>query len=164
VVVNLMVGRIVHHIQDSSVPAHAIPVMHAITDGFEKFDVSNMYGEAYSIEDCPNIAAAEPMNILHDNAAATLSAIQGQVAYRINGGDAQSSRWLETFWELGKGEEFGKYGPFGDRFGVAGITLRDGRKVAVDPAQYVALKRAGVNRAIRSTQQVILWINKVRGF
>ncbi|MGZ3649860.1 MAG: hypothetical protein ACXWSC_01650 [Bdellovibrionota bacterium] len=160
---NQLIGRIVHHVQDASVPAHAIPVMHAASDGFELLDISSYYAEPFSPEDCTGLAAANPMDLLHSNALATLSALQIPVVYKSNG-VFRKAPWQGSFWALGAGNAFGSYGTLGDHFGQTAFAADSDHTVTLDPAQFRAFKRARVQAAVRATQGVILWANKTRGF
>ena len=48
-------------------------------------------------------------------------------------------------------------------FGQPIFEISDGRTVQVDKSYYVQFKKARVREAIRATQSIILWANRVRG-
>lgn len=93
------IGRALHHIQDMASPPHVLPVTHSLTDRFE--------GRSHE----PAIAAAEllpvpelahPLQIHHALALSTWTAVS-------------EPPW-STIWVGGEGDDFGAYGPDGDRF------------------------------------------------
>lgn len=157
-----LVGRIVHHLQDAAVPAHAVPVNHLGNDGFEKSNASEFFAEPISIEECAAIALAEPMDILREAALQTLNALEAPVLYADKEGIKRSS-WSIVFWQVGEGDGFGRYGILGDNFGKAEIRLKDGSSYTVDPVQYTLFKRAQLSLAILATQRAILWANRKLG-
>ena len=82
--VSELIGRIIHHVQDSSVPSHVVPVAHASADGFEVFEIDQVYREPISASDCISLSAQEPMEVLRSNALSTLSALQEQVVKAVD--------------------------------------------------------------------------------
>ncbi len=155
----LLVGRIVHHIQDAAVPSHVVPVNHFADDGFEKTELRNYYDSSFSITDCPRIRAAEPSHILRNTALTTLARIEKPVSFRTYKRVKQAP-WSKVFWQASTGEGFGEYGLLGNGFGKAVIELEDGRTAHVEPSQYHGFKRAQVELAVAATQAAILWANQ----
>lgn len=151
-----LLGRIVHHLQDSAVPAHVVPVFHFVHDGFEETDVSGFAAAPFSVEDCQALELVEPMNLLRQTARATLSAVDQPFAYR-EAGVISNSTWGNAFWNSGVGIAFGNYGPFGNNFGQAWIAQEGGSLLEVDPNQYVQFKKRQLDLAVKATQEMLLW-------
>lgn len=163
--VNKLLGRIIHHVQDSSVPGHAIPVVHAENDGFETYKLDeSLYDKPLSLSDCPAVEAVEavePMQALHDNAVATIESLDASVLV-VREGFERTLAWRGSFWSLGEGKAFGEYGSMGNHFGKEKFAIEDGRTVEIDKEEYEHFKAARVRAAIRATESVILWVNKAR--
>jgi hypothetical protein len=160
--VNQLIGRIIHHVQDASVPAHVVPVAHASSDGFELFAIDSFYSEPLSPADCPALEAAEPLRLLHDNAMATLEALNEPFAFQVDR-VPQTDLWLGAFWEAGQGNAFGRYGTLGNSFGKLELPMADGRTASFVAEEYARFKRARVSAAVKATAAAILWANRVRG-
>jgi hypothetical protein len=159
--VNNMIGRIIHHVQDSSVPAHAVPVSHGFGDGFETYNQDSYYAQPFSPAECAKITAAKPMEVLHDNALATLASLKDTVQLTYDGRNAHDT-WEHAYWNLGQGNDFGSYGGLGNSFGKTDFNAGS-HAIRVSNAQYTAFKRARLDAAVLATEQVILWAIKARG-
>jgi hypothetical protein len=155
----LLLGRIVHHLQDATVPSHVVPVNHFADDGFEKFKLKNYYNAPFSIGQCASLRAIEPAALLKETAQATLARLDQLVGYKTYK-RVKRAPWSELFWEASKSNGFGQYGSLGNSFGLAQFELPDGRTVVIDPTQYHAFKSAQVDLAVRATQEAILWANQ----
>lgn len=155
----LLVGRIVHHIQDAAVPSHVVPVNHFADDGFEKTELRGYYRSPFSIADCARIAGAEPSQILRATALTTLARIEEPVGFRTHK-RIKRETWSKAFWKPSEGEGFGEYGFLGNSFGKGLIEFEDGRTAHVAPSQYQDFKRAQVELAVAATQAAILWANQ----
>ena len=99
-----LIGKLIHHFQDVSVPAHVIPVAHGFSDGFESYtDQSEAVDWALALD-----FVAEPMfypltEFYHQAALETWIA-------------AQQVPW-SRFWVPNGSPGFGRYGEVGNRFG-----------------------------------------------
>lgn len=184
-----LMGRIVHHLQDVTVPSHVTPVNHWATDGFEGFTVSELLIHQ-SAEDCREILqdlAENPFQLLRETAIGTIEGMKDQFTY-MQGGIERSGQWIGDFWQfssqftawirslleyslnkLSIGETgnspnsaplpFGDYGNFGNRFGESKF-ISGTETVIVEPNEYQEYKTRQMRRAVRSTQRLILWIEQ----
>mgnify|MGYP003337805414 CR=1 FL=1 len=159
--VSELIGRIIHHVQDSSVPSHVVPVVHASADGFEVFEIDQVYREPISASECISLSAQEPMEVLRSNALSTLSALQEQVFFQRESFKRQGT-WLGTFWLAGDSDNFGSYGPMGNNFGKPVFELEDGRTIRMSVEFYEKFKRDRIKAAVQATRSVILWANRIR--
>jgi hypothetical protein len=157
------IGRIAHHLQDANTPAHAVPVSHAFSDGFEVFDIAAYFAEPLSPAACPTIAMAEPAALLHDNAVATLDSLHTPFVYKAGQRKLQGT-WDSAFYVAGQGNEFGDYGPVGNAFGDSSVTFADGTVGKIASDQYFQFKRTRAEAAVHATEAVILWAAHLRGY
>lgn len=163
ILIRQMIGRIAHHVQDASTPAHAVPVAHATSDGFELFDIAAYYAEPVSPAACPAIAVAEPIALLHDNALATLNSLRDPFTLKVGENEIQNT-WDTAFYAAGQGNDFGDYGSLGNAFGENSVSFPDGTAATIAPEQYFQFKRARAEAAVRATEAVILWAARVAGY
>jgi hypothetical protein len=164
--VNQGIGRLIHHVQDASTPAHAVPVAHAFSDGFEVFDIAAYFAEPLSPTACPLIqASTDPMETLRTNAIATLDSLKAPLTLIANHDGAEiQNTWDTLYWVPGTGNSFGEYGIVGNAFGTSAVVFNDDTGAHVSQNKYFAFKRARAEAAVRATEAVILWANKLRNF
>lgn len=154
-----LVGRIVHHVQDVTVPAHVVPVAHFWNDGFEAYAVGKDPLDGSPL--CPAAPDLAPLGLFQANALGTLGALEESFPYLENG-TAKTLSWTEAFWVQGPGMDFGSYGRFGNQFGVPSFSDSAGNLIQIAPAVFDAFKRKQLSRAVLGTQQAILWWLKRR--
>jgi hypothetical protein len=162
--VNQAIGRLIHHVQDASTPAHAVPVAHSFSDGFELFDIAAYFAEPLSLSACSSIqATADPMAMLRANAIATLDSLKEPLTLIVGGLQMQNT-WESLYWVPGEGNSFGEYGDVGNAFGTSAVSFNNGPGATVSQDQYFVFKRARAEAAVHATEAVILWANKLRGY
>lgn len=165
-----LLGRVIHHIQDSAAPVHVVPVSHWLTDGFESLEVAirepSEPGAREATPDCRNLLeiqartlrAESLLDILKGTALGTLATLDEAVPYR-RAGMARTTRWKQAFWKDAEGPVFGDYGAFGNSFGETSFWYR-GDRVEIDAAVFVRYKRARLRAAVEATQAVWFWYLK----
>lgn len=145
-----LVGRVLHHIQDMSTPAHVVPVYHGpkIKDSFETFSAEHIkhYVESVEISQGEFEAVASEnsgdlMKVYDDAAEATLAALRdsgGRIPARLDGeetvigweafwdGSGQAEHEITVF-ETIKFKGFGSYGPLGKHFAASAVDTPEGR-------------------------------------
>ncbi len=149
-----LVGRILHHIQDMSTPAHVVPVYHGldvldlvedeinVRDSFEEYSERNIDSVLGGIivdhaRFQELVHAPQPPDALYDHAARrTLKTLYGPdqgFQARVNGVSARlgwDSYWCP--WSSDETDEaslhgFGSYGPLGHAFGKSHVLVEDTR-------------------------------------
>ncbi|MGD0277897.1 MAG: hypothetical protein ABSC11_01180 [Smithella sp.] len=113
-------GRIAHHIQDMSVPAHVVPIYHWKDDKFENYTPASGIRENTS-ELCKmlNGPVIAPLDLLEQSAQNTLKAIAGPVVFD-SGETMENETWMK-FWGGSDNEDlagFKTYGAYGNVFGM----------------------------------------------
>lgn len=202
-------GRIIHHVQDTSSPLHAIGINHGMSDGFEqKFFVDTATIDALQVN-CRALEKLKPMSpleVLRASAMTTLKRVDLPFRYTRDGEETKAT-WSEKFFtnaqlftkfvsaylrvfnpatpdfNFDTKENFpagwakqglteGAYGKFAknrpgvmsaDNFGRSDFIAQDGMvnaRIHIEQAEYVTLKRDLMIQSIRSTQQVMLWLNR----
>ena len=142
-------GRLLHHIQDMSTPAHVIPIYHGPTmlpllfpstqDGFEIYSRTVIEDELkkITIPDAVfegNIKQKDWISLYDHTASDTIQYLQSDAAKftaLVDGNSASVS--LDLFWQKYNEDEardtdtrkagFGGYGPFGEKFGSEEILV-----------------------------------------
>lgn len=151
-----LLGRVIHHLQDSSVPPHVVPVDHGLSDGFEGLEIHPSWIES----SCARLVAMEGekdlLSLLQASAGETLESTRERFEVSLEGKTLEL-RWDEAFWSEGRGSAFGSYGSFGNRFGEGRIRLARG-EARIDARVYAAYKGARMRSAVASTQHAVLWV------
>jgi len=137
----VLLGRILHHIQDMSTPSHVIPVYHSVSfmpktfeptpDMFEEFSHKNIDSFLLKLGDVKIHSYCNDYNcfteIYHEAAESTLEYLESDESFltaEVDGDKKQVS--TELFWKkyVSTGSEnksvaagFGEYGPFAHQFG-----------------------------------------------
>jgi hypothetical protein len=176
----LILGRVLHHIQDMSAPAHATPVYHdpLTPDSFEDYSARELAGEKacerfsapsagyQAVMDEP--VAANPMEIYEKSARATLKFLcTGNPLFTINGNPQPGQHLWSYFWvtydhaakPLGNRSAppgFGHYGPLGKHFGMTDISIGKDQ-YAVDRSAYSEFHAQVVGKIIRDSLRVLRW-------
>jgi len=150
-----LLGYLIHHIQDMTVPLHVMPVNHFWTDGFEKLEVSiaptvsRLSCEAL-LEEALEISAP---SLHHRTAAATLD-------QTLNGALTASYPWgfrvpLTWFWEEGTRDQFGSYGVLGNSFGLSWLKV-PGQNFRIEQQEYISFKASRLAAAEHATRLILL--------
>lgn len=151
-------GHLIHHLQDATVPSHAVPVEHALWDGFETYQV-NDFSSGYSCAGITTLAVTEPLEILKDTAQTTLSNIQSmRFDFVSNGGGVKNriSASGSAFWLESNDNEFGIYGYLGNHFGET-FFHESGVDYEIDENTYQNFKRDQMRLAVRATIRAVMW-------
>jgi hypothetical protein len=135
-------GHMIHHLQDSTVPAHVVPVDHSLWDGFERYK-SGDFTSGLTCDEITALAASDALTILKDTALSTLSNISG-------------SQYGPGFWVESKSNAFGSYGYLGNNFGEVDFD-NDGVSYHIDDSVYVAFKTAQLQLATQATIRGLMW-------
>jgi hypothetical protein len=144
------IGHIIHHIQDSSVPSHVVPVKHWLHDAFENYNGTK---NDISIS-CAEIAnQTEPIEQLKTSATETLTSLQKNFEGQKNGQKINLS-W-DYFW-FSVGDKFGSYGYFGNNFGINKIIKPKG-VYEVSTEVYNQFWNERRRQSIRNTAQIFYW-------
>jgi hypothetical protein len=153
----LALGRLIHHFQDMTVPAHVVPVHHSAWDGFERYELR---GEISSGWSCAEIAAAgqdELGEVLKQTALETLAAVRN---LRIQGVSVRNRAPQvyegADFWSEANGDGFGHYGKLGNFFGTSSFVTRDG-SVEIADAEFQQFKAQQMQAAVRATLRALMW-------
>jgi hypothetical protein len=173
-----LVGRILHHIQDMSTPAHVVPVYHGpwLQDSFENYSVSRSASELETIDiDAQEYAAIcsedanDIMSIYTKAAEETLRYLYAVPTNGLTIGNNEKYGW-ELFWRrcidnhdncttlpYAKVSGFGCYGPLGDKYGATTVEL-DGVKRQIDPAAYRDMHRWVLHKQIADGLRTLIAI------
>lgn len=154
-------GRLAHHIQDMSAPAHVIPVYHVGDDKFDHYMPITSSDENIS-EYCRalNEPVKTPRAIFEQAAQNTLKDVQAPVAFE-SGKTFENETWMK-FWggpddkDL---EGFKTYGVYGNVFGVMPPCKSTACRL-YGKETYDRFFNACHKKAIMDTMQLILHINQ----
>jgi len=113
------VGHVIHHIQDSAVPTHLVPIKHWLNDAFEGYRGKKTY--AFRCKDF--VSTASPHQQLEASAHQTLNSLS-QKFLGLKNGTSIALDW-NYFWFDG-GQKWGSYGYFGNNFGQTAILTSAG--------------------------------------
>lgn len=127
-------GVVMHHVQDSAVPAHVVPVSHWLSDGFEAYEAH---------------LSADPGACDEDETSMTLSEILIWSAEHTLG--AVGAPPWNRFWIEPDHNGFGSYGPMGNAFGDPKIWSAAG---------YREFKLGLLRQATRATRMVLGWFTR----
>jgi hypothetical protein len=172
------IGRVLHHVQDMSTPAHVTPVYHdlRIPDSYESYS-SKHIEERLSRVSIPPERLSEledgvpKLSDLREKAAeATLDHLNGEETGFpcCIDGEATKARW-DLYWRPyseAKGGEgvlaqkgFGSYGALGKRFGET-CAQEEGRTYRVEAEVFRDLHGHLVKKAVKDSLQVLMWAER----
>jgi hypothetical protein len=139
-----IMGQIIHHMQDMTVPAHVVPVRHSFWDGFESVRYGGDISSGWSCQEMDQQAAADLPALLRGVAKQTLQSIRN---------------WRPgvTFWLESADDGFGSYGEAGNNFGVSDFVTDAGNSMHVAAAEYRGYKQTQMRLAVRATLQALGW-------
>jgi hypothetical protein len=144
------VGHVIHHIQDSAVPPHVVPVKHWLRDGFERYHADSTE-RAFTCADL--MGPVNPSEELRTSALETLASLKGtfQVLYD---GQPRTIDW--SYYWRDTGELWGSYGLFGNGFGSPHLMV-DGGDYEISPEAYKSFWLARRWQAMRHTARILQW-------
>lgn len=143
-------GHLIHHVQDSTVPAHVVPVKHWLSDAYESYAPRV---EAISLNCSELTNSLTPAEQLRESAIQTLNSLGESFQARFRG-KMRTLNW-EYFWYDNK-EKFGSYGYFGNKFGSTSIATPSGVFDVPEETYrnfWLARRKQGVQR----TAQLLHW-------
>lgn len=147
-------GNVIHHIQDSTVPSHVIPVNHWMSDAFERYS-----GELSTVAvNCSEIVSAiPPSELLKESAYETLTSLKNSFPATISSKDGSKEVQLnwDYFWFDTK-DRFGSYGYLGNNFGKTKILRNDGT-YEIASETYRKFWQERRNQSVKRTAQALYW-------
>ena len=149
-----LLGKIMHFVQDVASPSHVVPVVHGLSDGFEKFKLPAAATTTGDLP-CPPANAAPPPAVLKREALRTLATLR-DTAQATRDGEPYEFSWT-LFWSEGLGSRFGYYGFFGNNFGQTQAIEVMGRIYRFSHAVFHAYKLARAQQAIVATAETLHW-------
>ena len=149
-----LLGKIIHFVQDVTSPTHVVPIVHNLSDGFEKFKLPAAATIELNIP-CPPAEAAPPQAVLKREARRTLASIRG-TAWATRDGEPYEFSWT-LFWSEGLGSRLGHYSFFGNNFGQTQAIEVLGHTYRFSPTVFHAYKLARAQQAIVASAEVIHW-------
>lgn len=155
----LLAGRITHHLQDSAVPLHVIPVAHDPLDGFEKMKIPDWDTLDPNPKFCTTIRSNLPTDLtsfLKESALSTYDSLRTTFDFSMAGTQARST-WLGSFWLEGKANDFGSYGFLGNTFGMPKTAIGTST-VEIEPTTFHDFKSQRMIQAKVFTERAMLWV------
>jgi hypothetical protein len=143
-------GHLVHHVQDSTVPSHVVPVKHWLHDAFEEYSAKYQV-ITLNCAEVPN--SILPTDQLRQSALQTLSALKDNIQTNFRN-TTRSLNW-DYFW-YDTGSKFGSYGYFGNKFGQTNITTPSGN-FEISPDSYRDFWLARRTQSIHRSAQLLYW-------
>jgi hypothetical protein len=151
-------GYALHHFQDMSVPAHVVPVIHGLDDGFE---VYSQTGDISSQWTCAQIVASyneDLETVLKDTAETTLTNVSALSVEMVDTANSQASTITGlNFWIQSDDLSFGQYGSVGNVFGQTSFSTDNGQMQVSDNA-YRIFKAQQEQLAVRATLRGLVWV------
>lgn len=149
-----LLGKIMHFVQDVASPPHVVPIVHNLSDGFEKFKLPAAATIASDLP-CPPANAAPPPAVLKREALRTLATLS-DTAQATRDGEPYEFSWT-LFWSEGLGSRFGYYGFLGNNFGQTQAIEVMGHVYRFSHAVFHAYKLARAQQAIVATAETLHW-------
>jgi len=151
----MLLGYLIHHLQDMTVPPHVVPVNHFWTDGFEKLPIRLEL--SLPEVDCDSLLTdsirLDPLELHHQTAIETLNEVNhGELTASI---PHDSPIPLSWFWAEVPGAKFGKYGALGNSFGLSSVSSPNGNAI-IDRSEYLRYKSHRMASALRVTELLVL--------
>lgn len=177
-----LIGRILHHIQDMSTPAHVVPVYHGpkLKDSFEEYSLRHseaiLEDIVFDVAEYHALKADQQEDILaiyHAAARETLRLLYDEPEerfYILADGEELVGGWRK-FWlryaEAGNQcaqppldgyQGFGCYGLFGQHFGETRLE-HEGVSYQLDPVHYQRLHRRLLNKQVIDSVHALMLID-----
>lgn len=143
-------GRLIHYVQDLTVPVHVAPIYHSI-DSFDVYSTKSIPPPLPTSAECALLFDPENLrksyfNILDEVARETIKRMGEKFSF-AEGGESKEISWKEAFWNIRGGKHnFGKYGSFGNHFGDLQIGDRH-----ISAEVYEAFARRQFDLAVKAT-------------
>jgi len=178
----VLLGRILHHVQDMSTPAHAVPVYHGplLKDSFENYSTANIKAELQSLAitraEYDALCAGNKSDIMaiYTNAGhKTLRQLYDNPCSRFEirgeGNEIKEIGW-DLFWRRSGAEGdgcaqkpfskipgFGCYGPLAEQFGKSWLEL-SGKSYRIDPEVYRQLHSWVLREQVIDSLRTLIFI------
>jgi hypothetical protein len=158
------IGRIIHYLQDVSVPAHVVPIYHGpgSPDKFDGYEYE--YGpeceEGEKSVDLEMEKGLTLKRLLRKSACATVKSIgEGNTFYITKDGKEVLVTW-EVFWSKPRSEGFSEYGILKNNFGVSRIRDDKGHEYLVEDNVYKRFFGKQYRQAINTTIKALLYLQE----
>ena len=146
------VGHLVHHIQDMAVPMHVVPVMHGLSDLFERHPFNPVALARPSTRQLEPLSGPEAQVSL---ALETLVVVRSGVLPARGGGSIPWSAFWSEPTHTGPGA-FGHYGTVGNAFDAPEVHYQ-GRTWTVEPEAYEDFVTARGRAAVDYSRAFLVW-------
>lgn len=150
-----LIGALLHHVQDMTVPLHVMPVNHFWTDGFEKLAVTTE--SRLQFDSCETLLmqslAIDAVGLHHQTAVETYEDVLDSSLQATS--PQGFSIPLTWFWEEGTDGEFGSYGLLGNAFGKNWLSI-PGQRIRVENLEYSRYKFRRLKLALRVSQLILV--------
>lgn len=150
-----LIGALLHHVQDMTVPLHVMPVNHFWTDRFEKLEVTSE--SRLQFDSCASLLArglaVDAVGLHHETAAETYEEVLNSALQAS--APAGFSVPMTWFWEEGAAGDFGSYGILGNSFGRNWLSM-PGRRIRVENEEYSRYKFRRLQSALRVSQLILV--------
>jgi hypothetical protein len=163
-----VLGEMMHYIQDAASPPHVIPVSHGLTDGFERYTLSNpeLFDHSLQAQDCdqllhPSVTQDIVLDFLSATGVATLHLLSKFSLHAMEGETEKvltsSSFWQESPMDTDRGvRPFGQYGELGNVFGESELTLDD-KTYQVSDAEYDRIKISYLRLGVEMSKKLLAY-------
>jgi hypothetical protein len=150
-----LLGFMLHHVQDMTVPLHVLPVNHFWTDGFESFETP--VNEILAFDGCEALlgeaARLSAVDLHEEVARATLKdTLEGTLQASLPAGLSIPLTW---FWTEGSNRRFGSYGVLGNSFGMSWIRS-DQQNFVIRQQEFARYKAARLGAAQAASQLLLM--------
>lgn len=152
-------GRVIHHVQDMSVPSHVVPIYHVSDDKFDNYQSAPLTIADFSPA-CGDLATrVEPGNLLESSAHNTLKAIAAPVIF--DGGKAFAGETWMKFWGGPDDKNltgFKTCGEYGNSFGDI-PPCKDKICSSYNKAVFDSFYRESHRRAVADTVRFLIYLD-----
>ncbi len=172
-----LIGRILHHIQDMSTPAHIVPVYHGllVKDSFEDYSKKNtetelktIYIDTQEFEELHTENINDIMSIYNNAAHETLSYLYNDQSSGFELDHGEQAGW-DLFWKrfsnsssnCAKANGFGCYGPLGKQYGNTEVEL-NGKIRKIDSEVYRSLHRWVLHKQIKDSLKMFIAVESIK--
>lgn len=182
-----LIGRVLHHIQDMSTPAHVVPVYHGLKqhDSFEDYSYLKGKHDRAALELQTIDISAQEYAVIHSECNNDIMSIYTAAAHEtlrhlyddptgvFRLADGTAAGW-DLFWIRYSDDMtdckirpntsvpgFGCYGQLGEDYGNTTVDL-DGVRHEIDPEEYKGLHRWVLRKQIIDSLKTLLAIDSLR--
>jgi hypothetical protein len=153
-------GHALHHLQDMASPPHVVPVMHDLSDLFEKHELDGQTLDYFAtplMDDCQAFAASADPGSFHDlltqTARATLNSLD-KARFSVTRDGTERALAEDSFWIGSDGTAFGRYGRLGNTFGLTHFSV-DGSDYVVAPDVYTHIWERQLALAVHASKRAL---------